>query len=93
MRVRLRARVRVFSCVVAPFNESHKAADCPVWDARAERLHKLGVTTVPTITLPPGYVGTCVKLLLSSAELVLRGTRVVGVLTVFGACATSVSLV
>jgi hypothetical protein len=58
-----------FSCVVAPFNESHNASDCPVWDARTNQLHKLGLATVPTITLPPGYVGTGVKLLLSSEML------------------------
>jgi hypothetical protein len=57
------------SCNAPPWNTSHSLAACAPWDARADRLQRMGVPTVPTITLPPGYVGTGVQLLLSSAKL------------------------
>ena len=59
-----------FSCVAPPFNTSHSAlSDCAMWDERARQVQSLGIPTTPTVTLPPGYVGTGVARLLASSAL------------------------
>jgi len=54
-----------FACM-DPDNETSEV--CPYWDDGNTKVHALGLSTMPTISLPPGYIGTGVGLLLNSDQ-------------------------